>query len=178
MRSLLPLHITHNGPWLSLRLSSLLMLGGILVAPSFVHAQESAQRGMEIYANKAGCAFCHGWAADGHGDEHSDGAAANLRETILDKAQILEVIKCGRPGTAMPHFDKFAYTDKRCYGATADDIGNDKPPIPNTPLQIFEVEAVAEYIATMVKDKGPPTKDMCQTYFKGSAAICEKYPAK
>ncbi|NDA47807.1 MAG: hypothetical protein EBY21_11170 [Alphaproteobacteria bacterium] len=105
-------------------------------------------------------------------------SAQRLRETILDKAQILEVIKCGRPGTAMPHFDKFAYTDKRCYNATADEIGNDKPPVPNTPLQIFEVEAVAEYIAFMVKDKGPPTKEMCQVYFKGNAAICEKYPAK
>ncbi len=156
----------------------MLGLGIGLMAMSPSQAQESVQRGMDIYANKAGCAFCHGWAADGHGDEHSDGAAANLRETILDRDQILEVIKCGRPGTAMPHFDKFAYTDKRCYGVTADEIGNDKPPVPNTPLQIFEVEAIADYIATKVKGAGAPTKEICQAYFKGAAAICEKYPAK
>jgi hypothetical protein len=36
---------------------------------------------------------------------------------------LIEVIACGRPGTEMPHFDKYAYEDKTCYGATAADPG-------------------------------------------------------
>jgi hypothetical protein len=29
---------------------------------------------------------------------------------------LIEVIACGRPGTEMPHFDKYAYEDNDCYG--------------------------------------------------------------
>lgn len=76
-------------------------------------AQDSAAQGLRIWKDKGQCAFCHGWAGDGHGDAHSEGKAPSLRETKLTRDQIYETIKCGRPGTAMPHFDKFAYTDKR-----------------------------------------------------------------
>ena len=34
--------------------------------------------------------------------------AANLHETILNRDQLVEVIACGRPGTEMPRFDKYA----------------------------------------------------------------------
>jgi hypothetical protein len=42
--------------------------------------------------------------------------AANLHETRLDREQLIEVIACGRPGTEMPRFDKYAYEDTDCYG--------------------------------------------------------------
>ena len=44
------------------------------------------------------------------------GRAANLHETILTRDQMIEVIACGRPGTEMQHFDKYAYEDTDCYG--------------------------------------------------------------
>ena len=28
----------------------------------------------------------------------------------------------------MPYHDQFAYTDKRCYGYTREELGNDMPP--------------------------------------------------
>ncbi len=152
------------------------MLALLWLTPA--QAQESVQRGRVIWGQKAGCIFCHGWSGDGHGDEHADGAAANIRETILTRDQIHEVIKCGRPGSAMPHFDKFAYTDKRCYDATEADLGKDTPPSPPTPLQIFEVDAVADYVAAKIKGAGPVTADECREYFGGAGAICEKYPAR
>jgi mono/diheme cytochrome c family protein len=67
--------------------------------------------GKRLYQDKATCGFCHGWSGDGAGDPQSPGKAANLRETKLDHEQLVEVIRCGIPGgTAMPHFDKFAWT--------------------------------------------------------------------
>ena len=63
-----------------------------------------------------------------------------------------QVIACGRPATEMPHFDKYAYEDKACYGLSAGELGKDVPPDPHsTPLTKREIEAVVDYIlATLV----------------------------
>ena len=109
--------------------------------------------GQRVYQEKADCKFCHGELADGRGDPRSPGAAANIHKTVLSKAQIVEVISCGRPGTEMPHFDKFAYDDDTpCYGMKEADVGGNKPPQPHsTSLTKREIEAVADYlIATFV----------------------------
>ena len=77
----------------------------------------------------------------------SPGQASDLRKTFLTREQLIEVIACGRPGTEMPHFDKFAYEDKGCWGYSAADLGKDVPPFPHsTSLARREIEAVADYI--------------------------------
>ena len=56
---------------------------------------------------------------DGRGDPRSPGKAPDLHATQLDREQLIEVIRCGRPGSQMPHFDKYAYEAKECYGLSA-----------------------------------------------------------
>ncbi len=103
--------------------------------------------GQRLFQDKADCQFCHGIDGDGRGDPRSPGQAANLHKTILNREQLIEVIACGRPGTEMPHFDKFAYEDKSCYGHTAAELGADTPHDPHsTSLTKREIEAVADYI--------------------------------
>jgi mono/diheme cytochrome c family protein len=103
--------------------------------------------GDRLYHEKADCQFCHGPDGDGRGDPRSPGQAANLHKTILNRDQLIEVIACGRPGTEMPHFDKYAYEDKTCYGATAADLGDSTPHDPHsTPLTKREIEAVADFL--------------------------------
>ena len=113
-------------------------------------AQAQAQDvsfGDRLFHEKADCQFCHGPDGDGRGDPRSPGQAANLRKTILNRDQLIEVIACGRPGTEMPHFDKYAYEDKTCYGATAADLGDSVPHDPHsTPLTRREIEAVADFV--------------------------------
>jgi mono/diheme cytochrome c family protein len=108
--------------------------------------------GERLFRDKADCQFCHGIDGDGRGDPRSPGRAANLRQTRLDREQLIEVIACGRPGTEMPHFDKFAYEDTDCYGLKGKDLGSAAPRYPHsTPLTRREIEAVADYIiATFV----------------------------
>jgi len=65
---------------------------------------------------KADCQFCHGIDGDGRGDPRSPSRAANLHETCLNREPLIDVIAGGRPGTEMPHFDKYAYEDTNCYG--------------------------------------------------------------
>jgi len=108
--------------------------------------------GNRLFQDKADCQFCHGSNGDGRGDPRSPGRASNLHETVLTRAQLIEVIACGRPGTEMPHFDKYAYEDTDCYGLKGKDLGDDMPHDPHsTPLTRREIEAVADYIiATFV----------------------------
>src|SRR5437899_2645806 len=81
--------------------------------------------GKEIFKVKANCQYCHKW--DASGDTGYGGVALSLRKSALTREQFIEVVKCGRPLTAMPYHDKFAYTDKRCYGTTSADLGKDAP---------------------------------------------------
>ena len=103
--------------------------------------------GDRLFHDKADCQFCHGPNGDGRGDPRSPGRAANLHETTLNRAQLIEVIACGRPATEMPHFDKYAYEDSDCYGLKGKDLGADAPHDPHsTPLTKREIEAVSDYI--------------------------------
>src|SRR5438552_4082166 len=108
--------------------------------------------GQRLFQDKADCKFCHGVDGDGRGDPRSPGAATNLHNTRLSRDQLIEVIACGRPATEMPHFDKYAYEDKSCYGLSADELGQKAPPDPHsTSLTRREIEAVTDYIlATFV----------------------------
>ena len=153
-------------------LAAMMTLG---TAPA-ANAQDVAD-GQRIWKSKAGCPQCHGWAGDGFPSGfHSEGNAPSLRETQLTRDQIRETIQCGRPGTPMPHFDRFAYTDKRCYDMTAEDLGDLEPIRAATTLQTYEIDSVADYAATKIKGAGPVTRAQCVEFFGEAGAECEKYP--
>jgi mono/diheme cytochrome c family protein len=125
----------------------------LLVLSGAARAQ-NVSFGDRLFHEKADCQFCHGVNGDGHGDPRSPGKASDLHATKLDREQLVEVIRCGRPGSEMPHFDKFAFEDKSCYGLSAADLGKQLPPDPHsTSLTMREIEAVADYILATYKDK-------------------------
>jgi mono/diheme cytochrome c family protein len=140
--------------------------------------EATIERGRELFDGKAGCSFCHGWAANGQGDPRSEGGGLSLRETPLDRAAIRETIQCGRPGTAMPHFDRFAYTDDRCFGLTAEDLGDDVPTRAFNTLQAHETDAIADYLEAKVVGAGPVTFEWCVEFFGAVVDECGKYPAE
>ena len=100
----------------------LAFLAAVFSAATSAAADDFAY-GRRLYLDKAQCSYCHGWAADGAGEPQSNGGAANLRQSFLNREQLIEVIMCGRPGTPMPHYDEAAYTDNRCYGMTEAELG-------------------------------------------------------
>ncbi len=135
-------------------------------APSVQQPSESQiSAGKELFQSKGSCPFCHGWAGDGHGDPHSPGNGANLRRTRLSRAELIEVISCGRPGTAMPHFDAFAYSDDPCYGIQGPAPATVIPPDPPRPLQPREIGAIIDYLLAKVIGKGSPTRAECIEFF-------------
>src|ERR1700720_2424560 len=132
--------------------------------------------GKRLYQDKATCGFCHGWSGDGAGDPLSPGKAANLRETKLDHDQLVEVIRCGVPGgTAMPRFDRFAWTEgENCFGMTAADVGEKKPTGPTAELSKREIEAIVAYLEAKVIGKGPPTAADCEEFFGAGSPLCKQ----
>ena len=130
------------------------MRGGQLIAAALLAcaAPAGAQDmsfGQRLFQEKADCQFCHGVNGDGHGDPRSPGKAPDLHKTRLDREQLIEVIACGRPGSEMPHFDKYAYEDKSCYGLSAAELGKNVPPDPHsTSLTKREITALADYVLT------------------------------
>jgi mono/diheme cytochrome c family protein len=149
----------------------------LLASPPPAVAQ-NVQEGQRIWADRAGCPNCHGWAGDGLISGFESPGGLPLRKTQLTRDQIRMTIQCGRPGTAMPHFDRLAYTDKRCYGMTAKDLGNKVPDRAATTLQPFQVDAVADYVAAKLKGAGPVTRAECTAYFGTTGAQCAKYPER
>ena len=55
--------------------------------------------------------------ADLRGGIHARRAAPPIcTRRTFNREQLVELIACGRPGTEMPHFDKYAYEDTKCCG--------------------------------------------------------------
>jgi len=127
--------------------------------------------GKDIFKTKATCQFCHKW--DASGDQGYGGNAPSLRKTTLTPEQTAETVKCGRPGTGMPFHDQFAYTDKRCYGLTRADLGNDMPPEPNAFLAPHEIDAVVKYLFATDVGRGDSTYDDCVAFWGKDTRECE-----
>jgi mono/diheme cytochrome c family protein len=128
-------------------------------------------QGKDIFKTKATCQFCHKW--DASGDQGYGGNALSLRATQLTPAQVAETVKCGRPGTGMPYHDQFAYTDKRCYGVTREQLGKDMPPEPNAFLNSDEIDAVVKYLFAKDVGRGPSTYEDCVEFWGTETRQCE-----
>jgi hypothetical protein len=153
----------------------------LLLAVTFAHTARADDFafGRRIFQDKAQCSYCHGWAGDGAGAPQSSGGAANLRETKLNRQQLIEVISCGRPGQAMPRFDDQAYADKRCYGGiTEAALGQDLPPLPpGSLLQGREIAALVDFLQAKIINRGPITRDEClEAFGERAAKSCTQYP--
>jgi mono/diheme cytochrome c family protein len=150
------------------------IVGGLWALVAMPVAAQTEDRaitfGREIFKEKAACQFCHKW--DGGGDQGYGGLAPSLRATKLDKDQITEVVRCGRPGTGMPYHDSFAYTDKRCYGVTRSDLGAAMP-IPGNFLARSEVEAVVEFVVSQLVGKGPADYAECVKFWGSTSQQCD-----
>jgi len=148
-----------------------------LVGPiSSAQAPDTADvaEGMRLYLQKGDCQACHGWAADGRKMDSQMPDGSNLRETRLDRARLITTIKCGRPGTGMPAFDKLAYTDGRCYGMKQTDL---KSPMPDPPatFQQREIELLVDFLLQKVVGKGPMDRAKCIEFWGSEVEACAEF---
>jgi len=147
-------------------------------AQDSVPAPEDIAAGQRIYRQKADCQSCHGWAADGRKMDSQMPDGANLRTTKLDRAKLITAIKCGVPGKMMPAFDKFAYTDGRCYNLKQADLVKMNATLPDPPvtLQNREIEQVADFLVAKVVGKGPMDRAKCIEFWGSDVSTCAEFP--
>ena len=131
--------------------------------------------GRRLFEQKGNCQACHGWSGDGHKTDNQMPDGANLRESKLPRAGFVMTIKCGRLNSQMPAFDKFAYTDGRCYGMKQADL---KSPMPDPPatFQPREVDLVVDFLLQKVVGKGPMDRAKCIEYWGSDVDICRDFP--
>ena len=163
------------------------MIAGSLMAAAFGAAGARAQErqldasdiadGMRLYQQKANCQACHGWAGDGHKSDSQMPDGANLRETKLNRAGLVTLIKCGRLNSQMPAFDKFAYSDGRCYGKKQADLKVYPTRMPDPPatLQQREIELVADFVIAKMVGKGPMDRAKCVEFWSSETDVCNAF---
>lgn len=157
------------------------LLAAALLAAAFASVPARAQapdqnanaEGLRVF--KQNCAGCHKW--DGVGGGGYGGAALSLRATKLDKAQIVATVSCGRMGTGMPYHLRDAYSPEHpCYGiASRDKLGQLAPQEANNFLRPPEIAAVADYVVTVLKGKGPATLAECVAYWGDHSRVCDVF---
>jgi cbb3-type cytochrome c oxidase subunit III len=134
--------------------------------------------GMRLYQQKGNCQACHGWAGDGRKTDNQMPYGANLRETKLPRGGLVMTIKCGRLNSQMPAFDKFAYSDGRCYGKTQADLKSYPTRMPDPPstLQPREIELIVDFLVTKVVGKGPMDRAKCVEFWGSDVEACGEFP--
>jgi hypothetical protein len=140
-------------------------------------AQDLAD-GMRLFRQKGNCQACHGWAGDGRKMDSQMPDGANLRESVLDRADLIMAIKCGRPGGGMPAFDKLAYSDGRCYGMKQADLKSRQLTLPDppAPLQPREIELLADFLFAKIVRKGAMDHAKCVDFWGSDVEACGEFP--
>ncbi len=147
-------------------------------APTPAPDPSDIAEGMRLYQQKGNCQTCHGWAGDGRKTDNQMPYGANLRETRLNRSGLVMTIKCGRLNSQMPAFDKFAYSDGRCYGKTQADLKSYPTRMPDPPatLQPREIELIADFLVTKVVGKGPMDHAKCVEFWGSDVDACGDFP--
>jgi hypothetical protein len=103
---------------------------------------------------------------------------ANLRETGLDRDALIVTIKCGRPGRGMPAFDKFAYSDGRCYGLKQADLTARQLTMFDPPATLApnEIGYLADFLMAKVIGKGPMNHAQCVDFWGKEDETCADLP--
>lgn len=168
-----------RGKGLAGSVMAVLGAAAILAGAGAATAQEVPERvlrmGLDIYRTKGNCQYCHNWHGDG--GQGYGGNALSFRETILDRDAMIEVVRCGRPETAMPRHDTRAYRTKNCFGMDSADLGGKLPAVPNAYLHSREIEAVVDFIFATYVGKEELTLEDCVKFWGETTRQCDQFRA-
>jgi Cytochrome c len=164
----------------TMRALTLLLIAGLGIGAAFTAYSQSNPsanldpEGKRVFS-KANCIGCHKWHGGGGGGY--GGAALSLRDTQLDRDDIIKTVECGRPGTGMPYFMRGAYDEasKPCYGLDRQEAGKQIPMEAGTFLRRPDIEAVAAYVIDKLKGKKEVTYNECVEFWGDKSRMCDVY---
>ena len=112
---------------------------------------------------------CHSWHGKGGGGY---GAGVSLREMDLTLNEIINVVKCGRPGTGMPYFLRKAYKEEKCYDTTLEDYDSSYRPVSSKRfLSSKQIEAVSIFVKEVLHEK-ELNKNYCEFFYEKGSKVC------
>jgi hypothetical protein len=78
----------------------------------------------------------------------------------------------------MPAFDKFAYSDGRCYGKKQADLRSYPTRMPDPPstLQQREIDLIADFLIAKIVGKGPMNHAKCVEFWGSETDACKEFP--
>jgi mono/diheme cytochrome c family protein len=172
------LHTLSLGAAIALALAIALPASAARAAKSQAPDASDIAEGLRLYQQKGNCNACHGWAGDGRGRQSEMPEGPNLRETKIPRAGLIMTIKCGRLNSQMPAFDKFAYSDGRCYGKTQADLKQYPTRMPDPPatLQPREIELITDFLLAKIVGKGPMDRAKCVDFWGTDVDACRELP--
>src|SRR5262245_18545669 len=155
----------------------LLIISATTVQAQTPSASDSATGG-HLYRQKGNCQACHGWAGDGRKMDNEMPDGANLRESKLERTDLITVIECGRPGSEMPAFDRFGYSDGRCYGLKQADLRARGLTMPDPPATLVpsEVDTLVDFLFAKVIGKGSMNHAKCIEFWGSDLEPCKEFP--
>lgn len=128
--------------------------------------------GKTLWTERFPCRNCHGGMADGVGDIPQEEGPSLRTATYLDEAALAELIRCGRPGTGMPHFDAKGYEDGKCFGLAADDPSVPPHGTPNATAR--SVNGLVAFIMANFIGK-EATKAQCVEIWSETNPLCDRF---
>ncbi|MBM3507713.1 MAG: hypothetical protein FJX64_08365 [Alphaproteobacteria bacterium] len=159
--------------------AGLLALGLVLAAGGAVAQDGDVALGKQVWMTQVNCKECHGTMANGVQDFPLAPQGANLRTTMLNAEQMIELVRCGKPASEMPYFARNAWSGtNRCFGMTAATVGAAKPPEAGTFLADRQISALVAMIFAEFVGKGAPTFEECVAFTGQESAKCREYPRR
>ena len=79
----------------------------------------------------------------------------------------------------MPAFDKFAYSDGRCYGLKQADLKSPKLQMPDPPATLLAARdrsSIADFLFAKIVGKGPMDRAKCIDYWGSDVEACAEFP--
>ncbi len=123
---------------------------------------------LNVY-KKGNCMGCHSWHGKGGGGY---GAGVSLRNMDLTLDEIINVVKCGRPGTGMPYFLRKAYKEEKCYDTTFEDYDASYRPVSSKRfLSPKQIEAVSIFVREVLQNK-KLDKNYCEFFYEKGSKVC------
>ena len=129
---------------------------------------EEHKYGLNVY-KKGNCMGCHSWHGKGGGGY---GAGVSLRNMDLTLDEIINVVKCGRPGTGMPYFLRKAYKEEKCYDTTMKDYDDSYRPVSSKKfLSSKQINAVSLFVKEVLHNK-KLDKNYCEFFYEKGSKVC------
>ena len=151
-------------------LSSLFLFSFIFMSSAHILGinLEEYNYGLNVY-KKGNCMGCHSWHGKGGGGY---GAGVSLRNMNLTLDEIVNIIKCGRPGTGMPYFLRKAYKEEKCYDTTFEDYDESYRPVSSKRfLSPKQIEAVSIFVKEILQNK-KLDKNYCEFFYEKGSKVC------